>query len=143
MFWFLTFPLANQIKTCVAIQKLISLKFRYSTCLILSNGQFYIPKIPNIQIQKPEKENCGFLQLPLLVHLQCAFTLLCVDLQTFFPMVKACMFLALQGHIWVTTVHFMNCIEFALARTTITPWKLGLSKPTHIFCSFKHVKNTN
>jgi hypothetical protein len=69
MFLFLIFPLANQIKTCVAINKLISLKFRYSTCLILSNGQFYIPKIPNIQIQSPKKENYGFPHLPFLVHL--------------------------------------------------------------------------
>jgi hypothetical protein len=51
-FFVLTFPLIDQIETCVAIYKLISLRFWYSTCLILSNGQFYIPKTPNIQIKK-------------------------------------------------------------------------------------------
>jgi hypothetical protein len=33
-------------------------------------------------------------------------------------------------------------LKFALATTTIIPWKLGLSKPTHIIFSFKHVQNT-
>jgi hypothetical protein len=41
----------NQIETCVVIKKLISLRFRYSTCLILLNGQFYIPKTLNTQIK--------------------------------------------------------------------------------------------
>jgi hypothetical protein len=58
-FLFLTFPLANQIETCVATSKLISLKFKHSICFILSNGQFYIPKTPNIQIKKPKKGNYG------------------------------------------------------------------------------------
>jgi hypothetical protein len=57
-------------------------------------------------------------------------------------MVKACTFLALQENIWVTTINVMNCIKFALATATIIPWKLGLGKPTHITCSFKHVQNT-
>ncbi len=69
MFLFLTFPLDDQFKPCVAILKLISLRFRYFTYLILSNGQFYIPKTLNIQIKKPKKENCGLFHLPLLVHL--------------------------------------------------------------------------
>jgi len=69
MFFFLTFSLDDQFEICVAILKHISLRFKYSTCLILSNGQFYIPKTLNIQIKKPKKENCGLPHLPFLVHL--------------------------------------------------------------------------
>jgi len=44
MFLLLTFLLADQVKTCVIILKLVSLKFKYFTYFLFSNGQFYIPK---------------------------------------------------------------------------------------------------
>jgi hypothetical protein len=55
MFLLLTFPLTNQIETYVTILKLVSLKFRYCTCHLLSNRKFYIPKTTNIWIKNSEK----------------------------------------------------------------------------------------
>jgi hypothetical protein len=69
MFWFLTFPLTNQIETCVAILKLVSLRFRYSTYLQHLNGQFYIPKTPNIRIKNSKKIKLWTTHVPCLVHL--------------------------------------------------------------------------
>jgi len=48
MFLFLTFTLTDQIETCVTIKKVVSLCVRYSICLLLSNGEFYIAKALNI-----------------------------------------------------------------------------------------------
>ncbi len=48
MFLLLAFPLLDQIGTCVTIYKIVSLSFKYSICLLLSNGQFYIAQILNI-----------------------------------------------------------------------------------------------
>jgi hypothetical protein len=74
MFLFLIFFLVDQIETCVAIYKLVSLRFRYFTCFLLSNGQFHIPKTLNIQIKQNLKfkivdSTCAIFGPP-----QCAFT---------------------------------------------------------------------
>jgi hypothetical protein len=53
MFLLLTFPLINWITTCVIISKLVSLRFRYSSYLLIG-----IPKISNIHIKIMKKENC-------------------------------------------------------------------------------------
>jgi len=45
MFLIITFPLIDQIETCVTIYKIVSLSFKYSICRLLSNGQFYIAHI--------------------------------------------------------------------------------------------------
>jgi len=69
MFLFLNFPLVDQIETCVVIYKLVSLRFRYSTCLLLSNGQFYIPKTIKIWIKNFKVLKLWTPHVPFLVHL--------------------------------------------------------------------------
>jgi hypothetical protein len=69
MFLLPTFPLVDQIRAHVIIWKPVSLGFRYSFCLLLSNGLIWIPKTSNICKLKVLKKNCGFQNLPLLVHL--------------------------------------------------------------------------
>jgi hypothetical protein len=69
MFLFLTFPLADQIETYVTILKLSSLKFRYCTCLLLSNGKLYIPKTTKIWIKNSEKIKLWTPHVPFIVHL--------------------------------------------------------------------------
>jgi len=51
MFLLLTFPLANKIKSCVAIYKLVSLKFRYSTYFLLSNWYFTFLKHQTLKLK--------------------------------------------------------------------------------------------
>jgi hypothetical protein len=55
MFLLLTFPLANQIGAHVIIWKLVSLMFKYYSCLLFSNGLICIPKTSNIRIENYEK----------------------------------------------------------------------------------------
>ncbi len=69
MFLLLTFPLANQIKHVFSIYKFMSLKSRHSICLLLSNGQFYIPKTLNIWINFFEKIRLWTPHVPFLVHI--------------------------------------------------------------------------
>jgi len=69
MFLLLIFPLIDQIETFDAILKLVSLRFMYSTCLLLSNGQFYIHKTPNIWIKNYKKVKLWTPHVPFLVHL--------------------------------------------------------------------------
>jgi hypothetical protein len=55
MFLLPNFPLANQIGAHVIIWKLVSLGFRYSSCLLPSNGLICIPKTSNTCIKNYEK----------------------------------------------------------------------------------------
>ncbi len=66
----LTFLLTNETKTCIMTWKLVSLGFRYSSCLLLSNGLICIPKTSNIYIRKYEKGKLWTPHVPLLVHLK-------------------------------------------------------------------------
>ncbi len=68
MFLLLTFPLVDQIESYGIILKLVSLKVRYYTCLLLSNGKFYIPKTTNISIKNSEKTKLWTPHVPFLVH---------------------------------------------------------------------------
>jgi hypothetical protein len=68
MFLIITFPLIDQIDTCVTIYKIVSLSFKYSICRLLSNGQFYIAHILNIWIKNSKNLKLWNPHVPFLVH---------------------------------------------------------------------------
>jgi hypothetical protein len=70
MFFLLNFPLLDQIGACVIIWKLVSLGFRYFSCLLLWNGLICIPKTSNIYIRNYEKWKLWTPHVALLMHLK-------------------------------------------------------------------------
>jgi hypothetical protein len=162
MFLFSTFPLAYEIKVHVIIWKLVSLRFRYSFCLLPSNGLIFIIKTSNICIQNSinktmDSKICHFwftlvcnhptTQVCFLSFLLACLLALCAlhgYLQTYtpFPLTSlvSCLFRCTFGHMFSPSLPTPTCFRhhYLIPPLLLLPMIVACSLCFCHHCLFPH-----